>query len=155
MSKAFAKDEGEGSTSAEVELDPLRDLPAGAKNYMTRQGFETLKQELAEIAQHQGESAVRRARYLDKVLQSADVVDSQSHSGHCALFGAHVTVRDEESRDRTYQIVGIHEADPPAGKISWTSPVAKTLLNKRVGEEVILRTPNGEEAVEIIAVTFK
>jgi len=71
------------------------------------------------------------------------------------LFGAWVKLRDEEGRERIYRIVGIDETDPKRGFISWISPMAKALLQARVGDAVNVRTPKGEEEFEILDVWYR
>lgn len=100
----------------------------------------------------------RRIRFLTKRLEAAEIVDPSAQALTSAadqvLFGATVTVRDEEERLRTYRIVGIDEAKPALGDVSWISPIARALLNHRVGEVVTLRTPKGEEDLEITKIRF-
>src|SRR5207245_2093261 len=73
----------------------------------------------------------RRIRFLTKRLEAAEIVDPGSQKSDRVLFGAHVSVTDEEGRRKRYQIVGIDEADVRGGKISWISPLAKALLNAK------------------------
>ncbi|MCM2279382.1 MAG: transcription elongation factor GreB [Oligoflexia bacterium] len=99
----------------------------------------------------------RRIRFLTKRLESAVIVDPGDPARQGAdrvLFGATVLVRDEEGRERTYRIVGVDEADVRNGQISWISPIAKALLNGRVGDVVTLRTPRGDEELEIVAIRY-
>jgi transcription elongation factor GreB len=94
----------------------------------------------------------RRIRFLTKRLEMAEVVDPvdpKRQGRDRVLFGATVTVVDEAGKSRVYRIVGIDEVDAQAGKVSWLSPVAKALLNARVGDVVTLRTPRGDEELEV------
>jgi transcription elongation factor GreB len=153
LSKAFTKDEGEGTDSAEVDIDPLAGLPEGAKNYMTQAGYDGLRGELRRLSATSGEENVRRVRYLERVLESAEVVPSQNNPDR-VLFGTRVRVADENGNEHFYQIVGLNEADAKVGKISWTSPLAKALLNKKVGEAALFRSPAaGEQELEILEIT--
>ena len=76
-------------------------------------------------------------------------------SGDKVLFGARVTIVDEETEDeKTYRIVGQYEADMKNGSISITSPLAKALMGKKVGDSVEVPAPGGARSVEITAVRF-
>jgi transcription elongation factor GreB len=97
----------------------------------------------------------RRIRFLTKRLDAAEVVDPARQGGDKVLFGAKVVVEDEEGRKRNYQIVGIDEADVPAGRISWISPMARALLNHGLGDIVTLRTPKGDEELEILEIRYE
>lgn len=96
----------------------------------------------------------RRIRFLQKRLEAARVVDPLEQKGDRVVFGATVTVADEDGDERTYRIVGIDESEPTVGKVSWISPLAKTLMGARVGDGVTLRTPKGEEELEVLDVRF-
>jgi transcription elongation factor GreB len=96
----------------------------------------------------------RRIRFLQKRLEAARVVDPLAQKGDRVVFGATVTVADEDGDERTYRIVGIDESEPTVGKVSWISPLAKTLMGARVGDGVTLRTPKGEEELEVLEVRF-
>ncbi len=95
-----------------------------------------------------------RLRFLTGRLEKAFVVDPKTLSGKKVLFGATVTILDEDEKESTYQIVGEDESNASDGKISWKSPIAKALLGKSEGDEVIIRKPAGEEAVTIETVRY-
>jgi transcription elongation factor GreB len=100
----------------------------------------------------------RRIRFLTKRLEIAEVVDPADPTRQGldrVLFGATVTVVDEDERKRVYRIVGMDEIDAKSGKVSWLSPVAKALLNSRVGDVVTLRTPKGEEELEVLQIEYR
>ena len=71
------------------------------------------------------------------------------------LFGATVRVADEDGNEKTYRIVGIDEADPARGQVSWIAPLSKALMGAKEGDVVTLRTPKGEEELEILSVRFE
>jgi transcription elongation factor GreB len=96
----------------------------------------------------------RRIHFLQKRLEQAEVVDPKSVKGEQVFFGATVTLVDEEGAEKSYSIVGIDEAEPGKGKISWISPLAKSLLKKSEGDVVKLRTPKGERELEIIEIRY-
>ena len=104
--------------------------------------------------ERQGFVEGRIAEIEDK-LRRADVIDTNLLSGTNVTFGACVKLIDEESEEETaYQIVGVDEADIKAGKISYTSPVARGLIGKKVGESVMVTTPRGVRSFEILEVKF-
>jgi len=70
------------------------------------------------------------------------------------FFGATVTLADEEGTQRSYSIVGIDEADVTRGRISWISPLARTLLKRQEGEQIVFRAPGGDQVLEIVRVEY-
>lgn len=97
----------------------------------------------------------RRVHFLTKRIEDAELVDPKQMKGTTVLFSATVTLANEEGEEVVYQIVGEDEFDPKLGKISWKSPVARALLGKKVGDEVKIVKPAGEEFVTIENVEFK
>lgn len=96
-----------------------------------------------------------RIAELESIIPSAEVIDPSKLSGSQVRFGAHVTVVDEESEgEKTYRIVGQYEADMKNGSISISSPLAKALIGKTVGDSVEVPAPGGARVVEIAAVRF-
>lgn len=185
MSKAFTKENDGASDGEEaLEEKESEKLPQGFKNYMTPQGAERLREELKRLLNTERPEVVRtvswaasngdrsengdyiygkrrlreidrRIRFLTKRLDSAEIVDPAAQRSEHVLFGATVTVSDEEGRKRTYRIVGIDETDVKNGQVSWISPIAKALLQGRVGDVVTLRTPKGEEELEIVSIRYE
>jgi transcription elongation factor GreB len=96
-----------------------------------------------------------RLRFLSGRMEKAEVVDPKTLKGDRVVFAATVTISDEDGNEQTYQIVGEDEWDVQKGKISWKSPVAKALLGKKVGDEVMIQKPAGEEVVVIEKIEFK
>jgi transcription elongation factor GreB len=102
----------------------------------------------------------RRIRFLTKRLEAAEIIDPASQSSDRVLFGARVSVQRvdcvdmDEERVRVYRIVGIDETDVGRGEISWISPMARALLNAKQGDVVTLRTPRGEEELEILKIQY-
>lgn len=182
MSKAFTKD---GSAlEDETEEAPASRIPVGSKNYMTPAGAERLRAELKDLLYVKRPEVVRtvswaasngdrsenadyiygkrrlreidrRIRFLQKRLDRAEVVDPSSQKSERVLFGATVTVSDEDGKDHTYSIVGIDEANPAAGLISWISPIARALLNARQGDAVQFRSPKGDIELEVRRIEYK
>ncbi|MCB0413410.1 MAG: transcription elongation factor GreB [Bdellovibrionales bacterium] len=96
----------------------------------------------------------RRLRYLGKKIESAYPVDPQKMTSEKVVFSATVTVEYETGELRVFQIVGEDEIDTKGGKISWKSPMAKSLLGKQVGDEVSVKTPKEEVWLEITKISF-
>ncbi|MFH1529358.1 MAG: transcription elongation factor GreA [Pseudomonadota bacterium] len=152
---------------------------------MTNEGFQKLKVQLRrireverpqnvrdiEIARSHGDlsenaeyhAAKERQAMLDaqmKQLESkislAQVIDPASLSGERVVFGATVTLENLESDEEVvYQIVGDDEAEPNEGRISLSSPLARALIGKTVGDEVMVHAPGGDRGYEIMGVVFK
>ena len=183
MSKAFTKEDSTAQSDAEdsPEASPL---PSGTKNYMTPAGAERLRAELKDLLLQKRPEVVktvswaasngdrsengdyiygkrrlreidRRIRFLQRRLDAAHVVDPAQQKSDQVLFGATVTVSDEQGRSRTYRSVGIDEAEPSNGAISWISPLARAVFNSRVGDVVTLRSPGGEEELEILKIEYE
>lgn len=98
-----------------------------------------------------------RIQELEYRIGAAEIIDPTQFKGQTRIvFGAHVTVLDLEEEARvTYQIVGEHESDIQGGKISLTSPIARSLIGKSEGEAIKVRTPKGFREFEILIVEYK
>lgn len=97
----------------------------------------------------------RRIRFLTKRLESAEVVKRDAPEQRDEVrFGASVEVVDENGRRSRYFIVGPDEADPSSGRISFQSPLGKSLMKRRVGDAILVQRPMGEIEVEILSVTY-
>ena len=94
-----------------------------------------------------------RMRFLNSRLEAAVVVDPQSISTQTVVFGCSVKLEDEDGQITSYQIVGEDESQPEVGRISWTSPIAKAVLGKRVGDEAKVQRPVGEIIYTVLAIT--
>lgn len=93
---------------------------------------------------------------IEDRISRAQVIDVSRLNGAQVMFGATVTVVDEDTEEESrYQIVGEHEADVKAGKISVASPIARSLISKEVGDVVEVNTPGGVKAYEILKVEWK
>lgn len=89
-------------------------------------------------------------------LAGAEVVDTSTLKGDRVVFGAHVELVDTESEEEfTYQIVGVDEADVKEGRISILSPLARSLIAKRVGDVVTVHSPKADKEFEITKLFFK
>ncbi len=95
-------------------------------------------------------------RDLEDRLGRAEVIDTSKLGGSKVVFGATVVLEDGESDEQvTYQIVGTEEADPKAGRISYTSPLARAIIGKKEGDFVQFRAPAGVREYEVIEVRFE
>lgn len=152
---------------------------------MTPKGYEALKEELAtlktvdrravieaiasarelgDLSENAEYHAARekqgfieaRIADLEAKVSQADIIDPLSFSGETIRFGATVVIADEETdEEKTYQIVGIDEADIQAGLLSFSAPLAKALIGKESGESVTVQTPGGEKSYEIVEVLYR
>lgn len=95
-----------------------------------------------------------RINELESLLARAEVIDPKTLSGKTVTFAATVTLADEDDHQSRYKIVGAHEADVKAGRISYTSPLGKALIGRSVGDEVEVATPGGEKYYEIVNLEF-
>jgi len=142
-------------------------LPPGTQNLMTSDGAQRLRAELARLQAEREQLLAttgdpdqpqkllvleQRALLVDDSLRSASVVNPPVTPDDRVRFGAVVTVREAGVIETRYRIVGVDEVDFDRGWISWLSPIAKALLNKRVGQRVRLRTPGGERELEVVRV---
>jgi transcription elongation factor GreB len=179
MSKAFVKEQG-GEPEDDEVAEPQ--LPSLGKNYITPAGYARLKAELKQLVEVERPEVVkvvawaaslgdrsenadyiygkrrlreidRRVRFLIKRLEAAEVVESAGRDTDQVFFGATVKVR-MGGATKELTIVGVDEVDPAHGRVSWVSPVAKALLKAREGDRVTLRTPGGEEQLEILEVSY-
>jgi transcription elongation factor GreB len=182
MSKAFTKEDGGDDDDGQDESPELK-IPAGSKNYITPAGSEKMKAELKKLLTEERPELVKviswaasngdrsengdyiygkrrlrqidsRIRFLGKRIERFEVINPPDVKSDRILFGATVTVADEDEVEKTYQIVGLDETDPQAGKVSWVSPIARALMNNRVGDVVSLKTPVGEKDLEIVRIRY-
>ena len=167
MSKAFTREDDQ--VDEPILLRPSA-LPPGVKNYITVDGERRLRGELDRLVESERPSLVvktsdpdakRELRVLDqriaelqRSLQTAVVVPPPTISDDVVKFGATVTVRERYGVESTYRIVGVDEIDIDRGWVSWLSPIAKALVNKRAGDYVRLKLPGGDQEIEILRVAF-
>ena len=99
----------------------------------------------------------RRMGFLQRRLEHVQVVkpeqQGEQHKDK-VLFGAFVTIEDEEGDERVYQIVGVDEVDAKNGRISWKSPIGRALLKKQVGDSVTVRWHAGERELTIVEIRY-
>ena len=154
------------------------------KNYITPTGWQVLKDELYHLVNKERPEIVqivnwaasngdrsengdylygkrrmreidRRIRFLTKRLESAVVVDPEAREATDQIFfSATVGLLRGDGREQTVKIVGVDEIDTAKNKISWISPLARSLIKAREGNEVVLDTPEGREIIEILSVEY-
>jgi transcription elongation factor GreA len=96
-----------------------------------------------------------RIAELEDKLSRAEVIDLTKVSGNTVKFGATVTLIDEDTeKEMKYQIVGEPEADVKSGRVSITSPIARALIGKKVGDSVEVIAPGGGKSYEIMKIKF-
>jgi transcription elongation factor GreB len=181
MNKAFvANDSADTEDEGDAGLPPL----PGGKNYITRGGYARLNAELNHLVRVERPQVVntvawaasngdrsengdyiygkkrlreidRRIRFLTKRIDTAEVVDpGRREATDRVYFGATVTVLDADGGESVYSIVGIDEADPGRGRISWISPLARALLKAQEGDSIRFQAPGGVRELEIVAVEY-
>lgn len=181
MSKAFVKED------SELEDDLMTadaSIPQGVKNYITREGYNKMREELADLLNNERPAVVntvswaasngdrsengdyiygkkrlreidRRIRFLTKRIESIEVVDTHLQTNRDQVFfGATVDYINQDDEAFKVTIVGIDETEPLAGKISWISPVARALMKAKEGDVVFVKTPNGMQELEILEVSY-
>ena len=153
-------------------------------NYITREGWDKLDQELKylwkderpKITRSVSEAAAlgdrsenaeyiygkkrlreidRRVRFLMKRLDDLKIVYPEKQQEGKVYFGAWVTLINEQDKEVTYRLVGPDEWDVKKGEISIDSPMARALLGKQVDDEVMVKTPEGERYFDVIAIRYK
>jgi transcription elongation factor GreB len=169
MSRGFVKEDDLEHAGTDV---PERQISA-QPNYVTANGYAQLQAQALALeaaisklkakkddqqAQQQLAIANRDLRYIAARLEHALVVKSTATKPDAAsehvVFGATVTVEDENGDAHSYQIVGEDEADIKLHKVSWASPLAKALIGQKVGDSVVWARPAGNAILEIIAIHY-
>lgn len=180
MSKAFTRETDQDDDEDSVGSP----LVHSGKNYITRAGYDRLRNELLTLIDEERPRVVevvhwaasngdrsengdylygkkrlreidRRIRFLTKRLEHVEIVDPSVHRGtDQVFFGARVTYLRPSGAEVTVRILGLDEADSSQGEITWISPVARALLKAKVGDEVTVMTPSGAESVEVLDVHY-
>ncbi|CAP57283.1 transcription elongation factor GreA [Gluconacetobacter diazotrophicus] len=149
---------GKGLQRLEEELRKLKseERPAVIRAIAEARSHGDLSENAEYHAARDRQSFIEgRILELEDIISSAEVIDPASLSGDQVKFGAQVSLVDEETdKEATYQIVGVHEADIKQGLLSVSSPLAKSLIGKRIGDSVSVPAPGGDRTYEILAVTY-
>ncbi|MCM2266153.1 MAG: GreA/GreB family elongation factor [Elusimicrobiales bacterium] len=164
MSRAFLKNDGE------TPEEPVKRLPSGRPNYVTPAGLAQLHARAAEVnalrarlaaAKKPGEPSglpLRQAEldlsYYEGQIKRAILVDNRGLTDGEVRFGAAVRVREAGGAERNYSIVGEDEADPAAGKLNWSAPLAAALIGAKAGAAVSFERKNQLVKLEVLAVTY-
>ena len=167
MSKAFTREDD----AEELVVRPtVSSLPPGVKNYVTADGAQRLQGELDRLikvdrpavaslpdpveAKGQLQILDQKIAQLSHSLQSAEIVPPPVEPEQVVRFGAFVTVRNRAGDETEYRIVGVDEMDIDRDWVSWRSPIARALINARLGQRVRFRFPAGEDELEIIGLHY-
>ena len=167
MSRGFVKEDDQ----EEIPIVPQRAyLPEGVTNFVTRTGMEQLLAEKESLIREKdnltstNEQEKRIAlNYINAKLQllnnriaEARVVDPKEQPQNKIMFGATVSLKTAMSgKIQTFQIVGVDEADIARGKISFLSPLAKALINKKVGDKVSIKRDREDIIYEIVEIACR
>jgi len=148
----------EGLARLEDELRVLRaeERPAVIRAIAEARAHGDLSENAEYHAARERQSFIEgRIAELESVIPSSEVIDVAKMVGEQVRFGATVTIVDEESEaEKTYRIIGAYEADMKNSTISISSPLARALLGKGVGDTVEVPAPGGARSVEITKVAY-
>lgn len=166
MSRGFIKE----SDQKEIPLvAPRAYLPEGVTNYVTQAGMDELlaerqklideKESLNSIYENEKRIALNninaRLNLLNNRIDTAQIVFMDEQPPDDIRFGAIITLKIESTKKiKTFQIVGVDEADVSKGKISFLSPLAHALINKKTGDKAVLKRPNKDIVYEILNITY-
>ncbi len=147
-----------GFVRMEAELKQLKsvDRPAVIAAISEARAHGDLSENAEYSAAKEKQSFIEgRIGELEARISRADVIDVKSLKNDTIKFGASVTLVDVETDDKTtYQIVGEYEAEIKENKISITAPIAKALINKKLGDVVEVKTPKGSKEYEVLAIKY-
>lgn len=165
MSRGFVKEDDLEHAGTDLPERPI----SPHVNYVTPRGLQQLQQSLKSLeterlrhatkkddpnAQQKLAEIDRDLRYVIARLESAQLVDPAQQPREKALFGASVTVEDEEGRQYQFTIVGEDEADISQHKVSYVSPVACALLGRKVGDNCQWQRPAGSLQLDILKIDY-
>lgn len=166
MSRGFVK---EGDQEEVPMVPPRAYIPEGVPNYVTQNGMNELMEEkqsliaeresLTSINENERRIAVNhinaRLILLNKRIDGAVIVNHGEKTTNEVKFGAVVTLQTPGSdKLQTFRIVGVDEADISKGKISFISPLAKALINKKKGDKAILKLAKEDRVFEILEIAY-
>ncbi len=155
MSKAFTREDS-GVPEQPEAIERAVTLPEGARNYLTPGGAARMQAELQDWQKTERSPARdRRIDELQSILQSAEVLPPPPEPHDRVRFGATVTVRDPQGEESRYRIVGADEIDLDRDWVSWVSPIARALLNARLGQRVRFKFPSGETELEVVRIEYQ
>ena len=146
-----------GNDRMKAQLKQLMDVdrPANARAIEIARGHGDLSENADYSAAKEEQGMIEaRIQQLNAKIALAEVIDPTTLSGDKVMFGATLTIEDEDGEEKTYTIVGDDEADLKLGRISISSPVARGLIGRSVGDTAILQTPKGRKEVEVVDVKW-
>ena len=166
MSRAFVNEErfeqaGDDVVERPISAHPNYVTPTGALELQTLEEslmaeLETLKSAAEDtFAKDKIAEIERDLRYVRARLDSSILVDPKTQSHETVLFGATVEVEDEEGTKHAVHIVGEDEADASINKVSWVSPLAKSLIGHKIGDTVTWQRPVGNINLEILDIRYE
>src|SRR4051812_41039068 len=148
-----------GAEALKRELKRLKSVerPRNVQDISTARDHGDLRENAEYHAAKEKQSHIEgRIQMLEDRLARAEIIEVSKLSGDKVLFGATVKLEDSDSGAKAqYTIVGETEADLKRGRISITSPIARGLIGREVGDSVTIRTPGGEREYEILEVLFQ
>jgi len=165
MSRAFVKENDLEHAGIDIPERPLSDAP----NYVTPRGLsllnhaiDDLEKEREALITKKDDPIVRQKiavierdmRYFAARIESAILTNPKDEDPTHVLFGATVTVEDEEGTSLTFEIVGEDEANIHEGRVSYLSPLAEALLGSTVGDEVVWEKPVGDSYLTIQKISY-
>ncbi|WGW05781.1 transcription elongation factor GreA [Tropicibacter oceani] len=147
-----------GFTALEAELKKLKSVerPSVIQAIAEARELGDLKENAEYHSAREKQGFIEgRIQELEGIIGLAEVIDPKTLSG-TVKFGATVTVVDEDTdEEKTWQIVGEHEANIEKGLLNVKSPIARALIGKDEGDSVEVRTPGGEKSYEILTIEYK
>lgn len=149
--------EGQSRLEAERKRLQTEDRPAVIRAIGTAREHGDLSENAEYHAARERQSFIEgRLKELRNILSRAEVIDITKLSGDVVRFGATVLLADEDTDEEAiYQIVGSHESDIAEGRLSVTSPLARALIGKSLGDSAEVVTPGGSKSYEIVKVDYK
>jgi transcription elongation GreA/GreB family factor len=165
MSRGFVKEDDLEHAGTDLPERPLSEHP----NYVTPLGLQQLQQQAEQLEQERQQLAPRKddpivsqrlgmverdLRYFEARLEQVILVEPNAEPSDKILFGATVTVEDEDGETQVFSIVGEDEADIAERKVSWVSPLARALLGHKAGDSVTWKRPAGNMTLEIINIEY-
>lgn len=182
MSRAFISESDSDFDEADVPQLKIP-LPPGSKNYMTAEGAQKIDSELYRLLHEErpklaaglsrqvaGSDSTdretqsrqrrrlreidRRIEYLTAMMGRLEVVDSRGQDHERVAFGATVTVSEGRGRNKVYRIVGVDESDLESGRISWISPLSRSLIGARVGDVVTVQLPEDRLQLTVLKIEY-
>jgi transcription elongation factor GreA len=147
-----------GFTALETELKKLKseERPAVIQAIAEARELGDLKENAEYHSAREKQGFIEgRIKEIESIMGLAEVIDPRTLSG-AVKFGATVKVVDEDTdEEKTWQIVGEHEASIERGLLNIKSPIARALIGKEAGDSVEVRTPGGEKSYEILSIDYK